>query len=262
MLSLRISGRLLTNPGAQATLGKVPGKERDRGGSGGPRSSRTTAGPVGAESVGGRPGPPPRQAHLRPRGGPRRALRLRHVPPAILSSVLHGQPISSSQPRKENTVGFLGCLWAEFLQPQTQDTLPLLNWGPAQRHTFGLAFRIVKGGPFLMGSPPTSSQGLDLLLEDREAELSEAQEKTVTNRANHVVLGQAGDAPESSCLCSSLENSTFSTNPSPFSRFLTQGERTEDVSREHVHTQALFQCPLDMFKQVELKILKALFSKM
>lgn len=80
MLSLRISGRLLTNPGAQATLGKVPGKERDRGGSGGPRSSPTTAGPVGAESVGGRPGPPPRQAHLRPRAGPRRALRLRRPP--------------------------------------------------------------------------------------------------------------------------------------------------------------------------------------
>lgn len=44
-----------------------------------------------------------------------------------------------------------------------------------------------------MGSPPTSSLGLDLLLEDREAELSEAQEKTVTNKANHVVLGQAGE---------------------------------------------------------------------
>ncbi|CAN0555397.1 unnamed protein product, partial [Rangifer tarandus platyrhynchus] len=44
--------------------------------------------------------------------------------------------------------------------------------------------------PFLMGSPPTPSQVLDLLLEDREVEVSEAQERTVTNSANHVVLGQ------------------------------------------------------------------------
>lgn len=58
---------------------------------------------------------------------------------------------------------------------------------------FGWFCRIVKGGPFLMDSPPTSSQVLDLLLEDRKAELSEAQEKTVTNNANHVVLGQAGE---------------------------------------------------------------------
>ena len=53
--------------------------------------------------------------------------------------------------------------------------------------------RIVKEGPFLIGPSSMSSQVLDLLLEDREAELSEAQEKTVTNNANHVVLGQAGE---------------------------------------------------------------------
>lgn len=41
-----------------------------------------------------------------------------------------------------------------------------------------------------MGSPPTPSQVLDLLLEDREVEVSEAQERPVTNNANHVVLRQ------------------------------------------------------------------------
>ena len=41
-----------------------------------------------------------------------------------------------------------------------------------------------------MSSLPSPSQVLDLLLEDREIEVSEAQERTVTNNANHVVFGQ------------------------------------------------------------------------
>ena len=41
-----------------------------------------------------------------------------------------------------------------------------------------------------MSSPPSPSQVLDLLLEDREIKVSEAQERAVTNNANHMVSGQ------------------------------------------------------------------------
>ncbi|MXQ94387.1 hypothetical protein E5288_WYG001190 [Bos mutus] len=125
-----------------------------------------------------------------------------------------------------------------------------------------LARRIVKGGPFLMGPSPMSSQVLDLLLEDREAELSEAQEKTGTNNANHVVLRQAGlcrkkgkggngQVPlfkESFLKAPSRRRSTFALsmciNPLRKSPLVCSGDKT--AALERLKFEYKIDCSLDL----------------